>query len=207
MLDDFAGIQGAYSLGIGPDVSWDGDIAARGIPVWQYDDTVGGPGVNHPLFTFHPWRIGRGEPGTVALPALLAQNGHAHADLILKMDIERAEWDVLASIRPDELRPFRQILMEIHSLSQITDDDWRRRAETAIKILTHHHQVIHVHGNNLSPIITAGDLRVTESVEMTLVRRDAYQLVPADETFPGPFDRPNSRIFPDFPLGTFRFGK
>jgi hypothetical protein len=48
-------------------------------------------------------------------------------------------------------------------------------------------------------------LRVTDSIEVTLVRRDAYTLASTEEKFPGPFDRPNSRVFPDIQLGTFRF--
>src|SRR5476651_2191886 len=46
MLDDFRGIEGAYSLGIGPDVGWDLALAERGVPVWQYDPTVSGPPVS-----------------------------------------------------------------------------------------------------------------------------------------------------------------
>ena len=112
----------------------------------------------------------------------------------------------LAGIDPDRLKVFRQILVEFHSLNRVVDPDWRERATTALAHLTRHHQAVHVHGNNLSAIIVAGDLRVTESLEVTLVRRDAYRLVATEETFPGHFDRANSRVFPDFPLGTFRFG-
>src|SRR5262249_15949851 len=37
MLNDFAGISKALSLGIGWDVSWDLAVAERGIPVFQFD--------------------------------------------------------------------------------------------------------------------------------------------------------------------------
>jgi hypothetical protein len=209
MLDDFRGIEGAYSLGVGPDVGWDMAVAQRGVPVWQYDPTVSGPPVNHPLFTFQPWRIGtQDDPATqtVSLASLIDRNRHESADLILKMDIEGAEWDVFARIDPDRLKVFRQILVEFHSLNRVVDPDWLDLATTALAHLTRHHQVVHVHGNNLASIIVAGDLRMTEAFEVTLVRRDAYRLVATGETFPGPFDRANSRVFPDFPLGTFRFG-
>jgi hypothetical protein len=209
MLDDFREIRGAYSLGIGPDVAWDLAVAQRGVPVWQYDPTVPGPPVNHPLFTFQPWRIGaHDDPDTqtVSLASLIDRNRHEGAELILKMDIEGAEWDVFAGIDPDRLKVFRQILVEFHSLNCVVDPDWRKRAATALANLTRHHQVVHVHGNNLAAIIVAGDLRMTEVFEVTLARRDAYRLVATGETFPGPFDRANSRVFPDFPLGTFRFG-
>jgi len=208
MLDDFCGIAGAYSLGIGPDVGWDLAIAQRGVPVWQYDPTVTGPPVNHSLFTFQPWRIEMNDDPatqTVSLASLIDQNRHGGADLILKIDIEGTEWDVLAGIDPDRLKVFRQIVVEFHSLNRVVEPDWRDLATTALAHLTQHHQVVHVHGNNLSAILVAGNLRMTESLEVTLVRRDAYRLVATEETFPGPCDRANSRVFPDFPLGTFRF--
>jgi len=209
MLDDFREIAGAYSLGIGPDVAWDLAMARRGIPVWQYDPTVTGPPVSHPLFRFQPWRIGAhddAERQIVSLVRLIEQNGHAGADLILKIDIEGAEWDVFAAIDPDRLRVFRQILVEFHSLSRVVEADWLEVARRALANLSRHHQVVHVHGNNLSRIIVAGDFRMTDSFEVTFARRDAYRLADTDETFPGPWDRANSWVFPDFQLGKFRFG-
>ena len=208
MLDDFSGTQGAYSLGIGPEVSWDLAMAERGIRVWQYDPTVPGPPVSHELFHFQAWRIGaEDDPAshTFSLVSIIEKNRHNGSDLILKMDIEGAEWEVFARIDPERLKTFRQIVVEFHSLNCVVDALWRARARQALVELARHHQVVHVHGNNLSPIIVAGDLRMTESIEVTFVRRDAYRLVPTKEQFPGPFDRANSRYFPDFPLGTFHF--
>jgi hypothetical protein len=43
MLDAFDGVLAAYSLGINDDVSWDLDMAARGVPVFQYDHTIEAP--------------------------------------------------------------------------------------------------------------------------------------------------------------------
>ncbi|MCE0522569.1 MAG: FkbM family methyltransferase [Methylacidiphilales bacterium] len=209
MLDDFREISGAYSLGIGPDVRWDLALAQRGVPVWQYDPTVPGPPASDPLFTFQPWRIGTlddPETQTVSLASLIEMNKHQGADLILKMDIEGAEWEVFAGIDPDLLRVFRQIVVELHSLHRVAEPDWHQQATSALTHLTRHHQVVHVHGNNLSSIVVAGDLRITESLEVTLARRNAYSFVATEETFPGAFDRANSWVFPDFPLGTFRYG-
>jgi len=61
MLDDFAGVRTAISGGIGDDVSWDLEIAERGIDVLQVDNTVPGPPVQHPRFEFRRLRIAGGE--------------------------------------------------------------------------------------------------------------------------------------------------
>ena len=52
MLDDFEGIVGALSAGIGRDVSWDQDIAGRGIDVYQFDGTITEPPATHERFRF-----------------------------------------------------------------------------------------------------------------------------------------------------------
>jgi hypothetical protein len=113
---------------------------------------------------------------------------------------------VFAGIDPDRLRVFRQILVEFHPLNRVVEAGWLELATKALANLARHHQVVHVHGNNLARILIAGDFRMTEALEVTFARRDAYRLVATDETFPGPFDRANSWVFPDFPLGNFRFG-
>ena len=40
MAEKFDGVDTAYSLGINDDVSWDFDIAQRGIDIYQYDHTI-----------------------------------------------------------------------------------------------------------------------------------------------------------------------
>ena len=75
MLDDFGPARNALSLGIGSDVSWDSDMAARGFQVFQYDPTVAGSPKANPRFLFHRTRvIGRPEaPGEVTLPAIMGR--------------------------------------------------------------------------------------------------------------------------------------
>ena len=206
MLDDFEGITGAFSLGIGSNVKWDLAMAEKGLPVWQYDHTVNGPPTQHPKFQFNKVRIGVKEEEvtpTTTLPAMIASQ--AAGEMILKIDIEGDEWEVFAQIDPDQLKIFRQILVEFHDFPKIADPVWRERAMTALDHLGRHHGVVHVHGNNFAPTLTAGDIRISNGLEVTYVRKDAYRLIPTNETFPGPCDRPNNPFYPDTPLGTFTF--
>ncbi|HEX4139180.1 MAG TPA: FkbM family methyltransferase [Candidatus Methylacidiphilales bacterium] len=206
LLDDFASITGAFSLGISSNVKWDLAMAEKGLPVWQYDYTVDGPPDAHPNFEFHKVRIGQEEEDvtpTRSLSRLISER--PPGDLILKMDIEGAEWESFAGMAPDQLKAFRQIVLEFHDFSRVTDPAWRELAMTALQHLNRHHAVCHVHGNNFAPLVRAGDIAVPASLEVSYARRDAYELVPATETFPGPLDRPCNPYRPDVPLGTFTF--
>jgi hypothetical protein len=63
MLDDFRNVNSCYSVGIGPEVSWDLDMARRGLPVFQYDHTVKEPPVKHDKLIFTPLGLGTVDNG------------------------------------------------------------------------------------------------------------------------------------------------
>jgi hypothetical protein len=208
MLDDFAPVTGAYSLGIGHDVSWDLDLAELGIPILQCDDSIDRPPKNHPLFTFHRARIGEvcDPAAKVESISSLLEKFHPHeTDLILKADIEGAEWGIFANMDPGTLLPFRQIVVEFHQLRLVADATWRERALRAISHLSRYHLPVHVHGNSLAHLLVSQGIEITETLELTFARRNTYKLVSTDETFPGPYDKSNSFLLPDVKLGTFKF--
>jgi hypothetical protein len=207
MLDDFAGIRAAYSLGIGDDVSWDIDVADRGIDLYQYDHTIDSMPRWHPRFHWYQYGISASPSERfVTLPRALADHGHSEQDeLLLKCDIEGAEWAVLAAMKPEELRPFRQIVMELHGFQMLDRPDFRARAERAVATLTANHTVVHVHANNNSAYSIVGAVPVPAAMEITLVRSDAASLVPNDQTFPTSLDMPSNPHRADFCLGLFTF--
>jgi hypothetical protein len=208
MLDDLAGIAAVYSLGIGGDVSWDLAMAELGLPVFQYDHTVEKPPAPHALFRFHRQKIGPVHDSAqqiTSLEELLRQNGHLGKKVILKMDIDGAEWDVLDHVDGDLLTHFPQILCELHDLNRFIDPAWTARAARVIAKLTRHHRLVHVHGNNYVPPFWNGHADFPDVLEASFALASAYDLVESGETFPGPFDRPNARNLPDISLGDFRF--
>lgn len=80
MLDAFDGIEAAYLLGINDEVSWDLDIAARGIPVIQFHHTIERLPAEHELF--HWERIGiahKADPerSLDTLTNVMSRNGHS----------------------------------------------------------------------------------------------------------------------------------
>jgi len=208
MLDDFRGIDAAYSLGIGADVSWDLAVAQRGIPVFQYDHTVEEPPAAHERFHFHRQKIGAQPDAarqTVSLGQLLRHHGHEGQNLILKIDIDGAEWEVLDAMDENLFPCFRQMVCELHDLNRFVDPAWYARAARVIAKLTRHHRLVHVHGNNYVAPFWNGFADFPDVLEATFALTSAYDLTASDEVFPGPYDCPNARDTPDIPLGHFRF--
>jgi hypothetical protein len=207
MLEDFAGIGAAYSIGICDEVSWDVAMAERGIEVFQYDHTIDRLPLEHPRFHWSKTGLGpRATADLETLPRLLDRNGHrGRDDLLLKCDIEGCEWDVLAGLPDDCLGHFRQIVIEIHFLERLTDPEFAALVGRAVAVLTAGHRVIHVHANNHRPYAIVGGIPLPSVLELTLVRTRDVGLEPSAELFPGPLDSPCYRGRADFRLGAFRY--
>ena len=208
MLDSLAPptVTAAYSLGVGHDVSWDVDVAGRGIDLFMYDHTVKQLPVPVPRARFVRTGIRGRQPvaGQKTIGEVLADNGHlGRRDLVLKMDIEGAEWPVLDEVSSETLSCFAQIAVEFHGMGQALMPEGHAWISAALGKLAKTHQPVHVHGNcNVVPVWIGG-LVLPPVLEVTYVRRadHAGRFVPRDEVFPTELDRSNSAQLPDLYLG------
>jgi hypothetical protein len=208
MLDDFAPVRHAISLGIGRDVSWDVAMAARGIRVMQYDASVDASPQADERFVFHRRRVVAAieAPEDITLAQIMAGDAlAADGEIVAKIDIEGAEWSVLAGTDADVLSRIRQLAVEFHWLRNFADERWRATAVAALQNLTAAHCYIHVHGANWAPFAVVGGVPFPEVFEATFVRRADHRLVPSDAVFPTELDRPCDPKKPDFFLGRWSY--
>jgi len=206
MLDDFKGRKIAYSFGISDDVSWDKDAAERGMDVYMYDHTIEGLPEEHPRF--HWQKIGlagiydEAVPELKSLPMLLEENGHQkESKMILKMDIEGAEWETLANADADLLGRFSQIAFEMHDLHKVELEGVMLEG---LRRLNETHAPVHIHGNNRSRYIMHDGLVLPEVIESTWLNRREYDLKPSNKVFPTELDMVNYERRPDIMLGCWR---
>jgi hypothetical protein len=208
LLDDFAGTQSCLSLGVGRDVSFDLDLANRGIQIFQFDHTIEGPPVTHPNFTFHRERVAAVEgeaEGGVTIPSILVNSRIEDSGLLMKMDIEGGEWPVFAELPADILQRFSQITCELHGFAHVHRDIWFERARLALSRLTEHFAVVHVHANNHGPMVVAGQTAFPNLLEVTFASRARYTFEENTEEFPTVLDAPNARANKDYSLGRFQY--
>ena len=206
-IDDPAGIVHALSFGISDNDSWDLAMAGKGVPVDQFDFSVDAAPSTHPLLKFHKLRISaeRGE-GLATLPDLVALHSRGPGpDIILKMDIEGAEWDVLAECDAASLGRIAQILCEFHDLSRLVEPEFRGRVVKGLRNLAAQFAAVHVHGNNCADMYVVENVPIPDVIEMAFVNRARYAVEPSFEIFPTPLDTPNVIERPDIVLGAFRF--
>jgi hypothetical protein len=208
MLDDFAPVRHAISLGIGRDVSWDVAMAARGVGVMQYDASVDASPQADERFAFRRRRVVAAieGPDDITLAQIMASDAVAgDHEIVAKIDIEGAEWDVLARTDATVLSRVRQFAIEFHWLRSFADARWRATAVAALHNLTAAHCCIHVHGANWAPFAVVGGVPFPEVFEATFVRRADHRLVPSDAIFPTELDRPCNPKKPDLFLGRWSY--
>lgn len=203
--DDLEGLHGVISIGVGHDVSFDHHFAEQGVQVYQYDHTVLEPPTSHPNFHFHRkgWAA-QGAEDMVSLAQMMAENElNDSYDLILKFDIESAEWAALESCTDELLAHFRIMTFELHSLCLLTEpanlDLFLRR----LALLTRQHTPIHLHANNHGDYRIIEGIPVPDVIELTLLRNDRDHFVASTEPIPGPLDIPNDPNRPDLVLRAF----
>ena len=207
MVDEFKAVEAAYSLGICDDVSWDIDIALRGVPLFQYDPTIECLPAEHDLFNWHPiWIGGHSDPAENrdTLENIVKNNGHEQSrDLLLKCDIEESEWPLLQQTPNRVLQQFRQMVFEIHTLAFLADSHHGNNVRRALLNLTASHHVVHVHANNFAGWNVVGGVPIPSVLELTLMRKDAGDFVVSNEIFPTDMDMPCNPDAADLFLGNF----
>ncbi len=207
MLDDFREIGGALSAGVGGDVSWDEEIANRGIDIYQFDHTVSGPPVSHERFHFLRREIApEATQNSESIRSLAAKFSTLEGRLIFKIDIEGSEWQVLDAAEIGAFSRVSQLVCEFHDFSSALNADWLARAARVLNKLNTAFQVVHVHANNWSPFRIIANVPVPEVIEVSFVNRSMYEFEETSEVYPTVLDRPNAEHRPDIFLGSMRMG-
>lgn len=207
-IDDFAGIDTALSFGINDDISWDLDAADRGLTVYQFDHTVDDPAPNDPRMVFEKKMIDVSSgPDRQSLADLIARHDkrNARPNIVLKMDIECAEWEVLRSTPAEALGRIAWIVCELHYFQGLAEPSFRSMLDQVLGKLAWVFGVVHVHGNSGAGFSNVANVLFPNVLEATFVNRDLYTLVDTNELFPGPLDVSCDPNQPDIYLGSFRF--
>ena len=203
MLDDFNDGGIAYSFGISNDVSWDKDMASHGYDVFMYDHTIDGLPEKNPRFHWTKQGIADGvtqDDRLKTLDELIRANHHeGKCDMILKMDVEGAEWGFLESVSSETLSQFGQMTFEFHG---IPNHDRPDLVLEVFRKINRTHQLVHVHANNFGNYISCGGKVFSTLFELSYVLRSKYSFsTDYAPVLPLDIDSPNKADLPEVELG------
>ncbi len=144
------GVAAGYSYGISGYDQWGCDVATRlRVRVHQYDCfNTNQPACPGGDTMFHAECVGdaaRQEDGRLfdTMQHQFGSNGDAGKRVVVKMDVEGAEWDSLLHAADETLQRIDQLVIELH----FVDD---KKFVTVVQRLKRFFHVAHVHFNNFS---------------------------------------------------------
>jgi hypothetical protein len=197
-------VESAYSYGIGGYDGWGCDVStALKVPVHRYDcfDPADPPCPSgQPMF--HPECVGTG-PATIggrlfdSMTNQIAANGDAGKRLVLKIDVEGAEWDAFLETPSEVLARIDQLAVEFH----------RVEGERSLKVVRKLKEIFHVanlHFNNhaCQPGLEPFPSWAFEVLFVSKRLGEVDAAVPAP--VPNPLDTPSSATMPDCQAVTTR---
>jgi hypothetical protein len=193
-----ADVAAGYSYGISGYDGWGCQVASTlRVPVHQYDCfDLSAPACQGGGTTFHGECIG-GEPATIdgrpfdTLERQLERNGHGRARIVMKIDVEGAEWDAFATAPDSVLERIDQLVVEFHR----TDE---RRFLTVVQRLARFFHVANLHMNNYACTGSDDAPFGAWAYEVLFVNRRLPVGAVTPRTTPyHPLDRPNAPDLPD----------
>jgi len=199
------GLVGAYSYGINGFDGWGMHAASNlHIPLNEYDCT----NANQPQVcsgckvNFHGKCIlnnnGAPQYNFQTLSQQLQESGNANAaerSLLLKIDVEAAEWKVFAEEPIVNLKKFREIVVEYHWIGE--QYNHALYAQAVKKIEQAGFAVTHLHGNNYGGGLEYfGEYSIPNVLEVTYVPKPPAGCA-ANVPYHHPLDTPNNQQLPE----------
>jgi hypothetical protein len=190
-------VASAYSYGISGYDGWGCDVSRRlNVGVHQYDCfdltrpvCAGGDTIFHGECIGPHNEIRDGRP-FATLQAQIAENGDHRERLVVKMDVEGAEWDTFTTAPDEILQRIEQMAVEFHGFDQ-------PRYLAAIRRLKRFFHVAHFHWNNYACVEDKAPFR-SWAYEVLFVNRRLGRPDPsAAVTLPHPLDAPNNPKAPE----------
>ena len=171
LKDEISKSDICISLGIGDDYTFDLDIAKYCQQVLMFDHTIDHPQLLSSNMSFKKIGISSVEAEKFTTIERIVSELPVESDLILKIDIEGAEWEILGSLTFDTLRRFKQIAAEFHNLHAIHNTEHFERIMNALSKISQTHFLANFHINNWASYQLVAGVPFPDVVEVTYIRR------------------------------------
>ncbi|MCI0465841.1 MAG: FkbM family methyltransferase, partial [Beijerinckiaceae bacterium] len=151
LADRLSPAQAVLSYGIGKEYRFDSEMARRGHDVYMFDHTIEGIQSKSKKLRFFREGVSSSTDASevkFSIKDHLDRHRITGQNLILKMDVEGAEYGALEAVPLDTLHRFEQIILEIHWLERLDEFTFRDRFCRVLRRLNSVFTRFHVHANN-----------------------------------------------------------
>ena len=200
--DDLVGIEACFSPGVSTVSGFEKDCANRNIKVFLADASVNAPAENDNLFDFIPMFIGSmNNENYLTLDRWVnSKVPDTSKELLLQMDIERAEYEVFHSLSEETISRFRIMVIEFHDLDGIFNYPFFRVISRVFKKILQTHHCVHIHPNNIANKSKLNGIETVQAMEFTFYKKECIGEIQYQSSFPHKLDSDNSPKQPTITL-------
>lgn len=177
ITDDLDNIVACFSPGVADSAEFELALAEKGIRSFMADYSVDKSPVEDELFDFEKLYLAtHNKPDEfIRLDDWITAKKQGTGDLILQMDIEGAEWPILADVSAETLSRFRIIVLELHELDNLLTNPLGLEIFKSVFLkLNDQFSVVHLHANNCCGALNYQGIQIPRVLEITLIRNDRY---------------------------------
>lgn len=194
--DNFSTDQAIVSYGISTEYRFDEEMALRGHQVYMFDHTI--ENINATSSNMHFYKEG--------IAGLTDENSSLytladHLDkynvvgdrLILKMDVEGAEWGAINNTPDHVLSRFEQMTFEIHGFVHLGEPAFREKFNKMFRKINRLFTLFHVHANNhngANGFDIVGGVLVSSLMEFTYIKTTSVSRSKSRTLYPTAYDYP-----------------
>ena len=191
--DDLDGIEACFSPGVSTVSGFEKDCANRNIKVFLADASVNAPTATDDLFDFIPMFIGSmNNDSYLTLDKWVnSKIPDTSKELLLQMDIERAEYEVFHSLSEKTINRFRIMVIEFHDLDEIWNYPFFKVMSRVFKKILQTHHCVHIHPNNIANKSKLNGIETVQAMEFTFYKKERINKVQHQTSFPHKLDRDN----------------
>ncbi len=188
--DDVAGIKYVVSVGCGKDWTFERHLKALIRPRIKIIDRLDKKpeDLDIEVDYIDAWLGKEDSTDVVSLDSVLKD--YDEGEILLKIDIEGAEFQALENLSGSQLHNVRIFVMEVHGLEKILDRDFYKHTFSPFwKVITENFHLVHSHGNNCCGTVRYKNLQIPRVLELTFHKKSRSTTLHGSRPIPSPLDR------------------
>lgn len=171
----FDTVTHCFSPGVSDTANFEGEISKKyGVKSFMIDASVTSAPFEDENFVFAKKFLGNRSYGDfITLSDWMEDSvGKENCELVLQMDIEGAEYDVLAFESADTLKRFSVLVIEFHGLQNIFHRHFLSWISGIFEKIYSNFSICHVHPNNCCGVVEVNGIKAPRVLEITFLRND-----------------------------------
>lgn len=190
---DLNGIRYCFSAGVGTSTDFEDHLALLNIRSFLADFSVDRLPIERPEFVFDKKYLGANDTDIFFTIKSWKEKylRDCKEDLLLKMDIEGAEYEVLISTPSSVLETFRIMVVEFHYLHKMFDPLVYTLYKACFERILRDFHVAHIHPNNCCGSVRKSRIEVPTTMEFTFYNKRRVRVATDEHHFPHALDRDN----------------